>query len=379
MRSSYYLIPAVAAVFILLKTFGVDLSYAQLFIFPALLFAFHIYCPEPVKFSRSTLAIIFLLGTTGVALSFNIEKFKNGGVAISRFIDDPLENESRIFRTRLNDLLSSLGNSPVVRYPAPIENISQAKVILDKEGRDAIAWGKTKQIALLIRNQPNQKLGDILGGELSKLGLPEISSFYLARSPRYLSLALGPKMPSDVFLSYFISGLIESDQSQKEVLLLSAGRILGSWRLLGHRAYTFWLLGTNYLLEGIDNGEFEPAVLDCSEKMLRRASALLSDPLANPELHSAIFNNHALVLYLQSKLENKPELQKHYQNEFVRAKLKYKRSEAEDPTIESSAWMSAQANLDLLYQLGEWESEKKERKALKAQGLIKKKHKSIHQ
>lgn len=318
---------------------------------------------------------IFILGSSGVALSFNIEKFNEGGIAISRFIDDPLENESRIFRSRLDELMAALGREAIVRYPLPIESIKQAEKVLLKEKRHAVAWGTSDRLSLLIESPTNSKLADLIGPQLTALGLAELGNFYLVRSPDYLSLLLGHNIPSDIFLTYFLSGIQEADPTLRESMLLFASRITGNWRTFGHRAFPYWLLGSTYLIDAIDGGQFEPAALECADRMLRRAAVLLSDPLSNPELYSAIFNNHAILLYVRSKLENQPELSEYYQREFSRAKHKIGRNVDNDRSIEHSAWKAAQANLDLLFTLNDFDSERKERKVLKARGLVEKKRK----
>ena len=339
----------VTSIFILLagalKYSGLDYSYAQLVGVPVIIWIFVKVLPKPFSISANVGVLVFLCAFMGVGVSYNIELLKIGGVSVARFADDPIENQSRIFRAQLGGIFERLSmDSEVVRYPTKIKGKKAAFKLMRKEKRSGVVWGNSQMLSVVFRAPSNSTLADIIGAGVNKFGLKELPEFYLARSVNDIKITWGPSIPADVFISYIFAAFESSSLSRRESLLGQAYSIEGPWKWMDHRAYPYWLQGTQHILDAID-GEFEPGELDCADTLLRKAASFLVVSDSNPELLSAIYNNHAIVVYLRAELQNRPRLRERYLSEFKRAAERRVRNK--DSQLSQNIKLAAMSNLNL--------------------------------
>ena len=339
----------ITSIFILLagafKYAGVDYSYAQLFGVPIIIWIFVKILPKPFSITPNAGVLVFLFAFMGVGISYNIELLKIGGVSVARFQDDPIENQSRIFRAQLSSIFDRLSlESEVVRYPTKIKGKKAARNLMKKEKRAGVVWGSTDMLAVTFRAPNNATLLDIVGPNVTKFGLQELPELYLARAVSDIKIAWGPGIPADVFIAYLFSAFESNSLQKRESLIGQASSIEGPWKWMDHRAYPYWLQGTQHIIDAID-GEFEPAELDCADTLLRKAASFLVVSDSNPELLSAIYNNHAIVVYLKSELQDRPRLKEKYRSEFKRAAERRVRNK--DSQLSQNIKLAATSNYNL--------------------------------
>ncbi len=345
------------AIFWVARSYGADVSIAQLLAMPFLLLAICGANILGLAINRGILILAFLFGLSGVALSYNIEKLSTGGIFVARFDDDPLESESRIFRNHMSEILEPITNVKALRYPFPIASDLSANTILKSEQKDALIWGSSRWLNATIRYKKNLQIKDILTmDQLSNISLPELGNLYLIFSPNTFGLSFGKNAHTDVFLAFVLAAEVSESEPERESLFKLAGLTKSHWTTNAHKAYPLWRLGNLQLLKAIEHGEYEPGELDCALNNYQLAAAFLDNARQNLDLHSAILTNHAVALYIKSKLENKPELEKIYVYEFYKAK--HRRKESMSEVGEVSIFDAVKENLLTLYKLGEYESEK---------------------
>jgi len=352
------------AVFFVLRANGVELSYAQVLSLPLFLIGIYKIFPRAWRLSRSTMVVVFVLGISGVALSYNAESFSQGGIVVARFDDDPMENESRVFRTKLDDFLAKMDRPGVIRHPFPIKDKKSARKFLEDEDRTVVIWGNSHWLTVSLQSKDNRTLGSLLGTDFSKFGIRRWSDLVLIQSPSWYRIGLGKDIASDVFLSYELSGEVSSSTDYKESFLLAAAYLRSYWNSNSHRAFPIWRMGNQYLLDALRSNTYEPGEIECALAAYQKAASYLDKPSMNQELHSAILNNHALALYFKSVFENKPDLKAQAVRELMQVKSKRRRFNKK--TYDVNVLDPTRRNLEILYRLGEYKSEKRSRKSEKA-------------
>ncbi|MDZ4785270.1 MAG: hypothetical protein SGJ02_04250 [bacterium] len=285
--------------------------------------------------------------------------FSNGGIYIARFSDDTLENESRIFRGKVTDSLEPLTGLKAIRYPNSVDTVEEASRILDKRNKDVLIWGKSSWAWVTFQSGQNKKLKDLTKNETWPT--VEASELYLIDSPNRYGLPIRENAHSDVFLAYELAGEFSPQEWQKQAFLKTAGLVNSLWTTNSHKAFPLWRLGNMHFIEAINSEGVESGELQCALWAYQKAASFVTKAEYNLNLRSAILNNHAVALYLKSKLENRKDLTTRYVTEFITAKYK-KKEILVDSNSEISDWQAIKSNVDLIKISGEYESEKMEKK-----------------
>jgi hypothetical protein len=286
------------------RSLGIDLSYLQLAALPIILFIFVKLLPVNFRVGRGVALAALVLGLIGVSLSFNLYSFKSGGILVARFIDDPLEDKTRIFRSQLNLIFKRFDSTDlIIRHPTPLKGKVAAIKLLESQKRLGVVWGNSGVVNAAFRAPDNSTLEELLGPSIHRLGLPKLGDFYVARAVGSVSIANTGKSPIDLFLAYLFLGVDSSDPLKKMSYLSQAFSISGPWRWYDHLALPYFIYGTEKLLEAVNNGVYEPAELACAETNLRWAIQLLAVDKSDRHLRAAALNNHAIATYVKFHLE----------------------------------------------------------------------------
>lgn len=303
-----------------LRHSGLDITYVQLISLLGLLWIFRRVLPRGLQISNSLAISALVFASLGVAVSFNLESFRSGGVLVARFSDDPLESKSRLFRHQVSEVLKKLpGSERVHRYPTEIKTEAKAHKLLIQEKRIGLIWGQTRAVSLSVRAPHNDSLLNIVGPIIKEIGLPNLSNFYLARYVTGVSLPLDDNSPADLFIGYLLTAINSERPAVRSSFIAQTLSLWGPWRWLDHRAYPFWLEGTDRLVDAIDSGQIEPAELGCADRSLRKAMSYLNVPGVHKKLLAAIFNNYALVVYLKKVFFNEKKVDSSYSKALTRA------------------------------------------------------------
>jgi hypothetical protein len=283
-----------------LRYSGLELTYLQLIFLPVLLWIFNRVLPKELQISKYLALAILVSASLGVGISYNLEAFKSGGVLVARFSDDPLENQSRVFRHKVSEVLARLpGAERVYRYPTEIKSQAKALKLLKEENRIGVLWGSSRAVNVSVRSPHNDSLENVIGPSLHEIGIPNLSRLYLARNVSVFGMPIDEKGPADMFVGYLLTALQAETPAVRSSFIAQTLALWGPWKWLDHRAYPYWLEGTDKLIDSLDSGQVEPAELECAYRYLKKAMTFLHHPGAHPKLAAAILNNLAIASYVK--------------------------------------------------------------------------------
>jgi len=286
------------------------------------------------------------------AYSYRIDESRS--FLLARFAGDPYEAETRIFRETLNSVLESdEAVARLSRYFASLDSANEAASLF-KENPDlqGVVWGDDYWLRISFPTPPEKPISDLLEEELLEGVLP----FTLIMNIPVIGLTYKPVGDSAQFIADLLSARhlrtrkgLEARALEETELKNSASYPAG-WSSFSHRAFPYWMLGNEYLLNSLRGGGFQPAYLECAMQAYATALGFLRDG-DNSELLSAIHNNYALAVYVRVVFEDRPRFRsvaaRHFRQAMATAEhANLYKIEYRNPTI-------AHKNFEALNKLGE--------------------------
>ncbi len=274
------------------------------------------------------------LAVSAFAVGYSAKTLTEKRIIISRFSDDPLGSDSRIFRERLDEQLKGLSSLRVVRFPGSFNTYAEIrKKYAHGRNFDAFLWGK-KDSFVLIFPKPEIKLS---------------KSFYnlkISSEIPPMSLSRSGDTGTVEFVADLIAAVLgdQNNSGHREILLQSALGVQSRWRSRSHKALAAWLLGNDALQASID-GEFEPAELQCALKHFAGSSSAFNGK-RDPQLAAAVYNSWGVALAIDGWMRGDKEALAQAESQFKRAVET--RKFAGTAGVAAKTWQMARDNLQLL-------------------------------
>ncbi len=303
----------VVAAFFAVRRFlpSLNLSFAQLLIFPLVLFLF-----LHLRFLGLQLPKFLVLISGLAAMAAFVTPYvappEGPVVFVSTLQGDDIESESRVFWQELNELLRVRGIVQAARFYRSFSGHDRAKQELSSDKRPAaVVWGSKSRIGISFPDSEPVSL-EQAGIEAAKGSLGRLQ---MVTGIPVIGLSYQPRYDSAVFAAALLSG-VESLRASNGLLTPAAETELryaaersSFWTSFAHRAFPWFLLGNAYLRASFGAQGLQPALLKCAEQAYGAAAGnmRLSD---NPELFAAIHNNLAVLYYLKAYTAGKRALAK---------------------------------------------------------------------
>ncbi|MCB0319243.1 MAG: hypothetical protein KDD56_10850, partial [Bdellovibrionales bacterium] len=263
---------------------------------------------------------VYILAVAGARCGFvasraNLTNFSSS-FFVSRLSDDEFENESRIFRSMINDAMSLTSNSKAARFYAPLENQLEAvKLLKNNPEKIAVVWGSKRWLSISFRHKESQSLAQI--GVNDKY--ISLNPYEVILSVPVVGLSYKPARDTALFIANLIEAQINLDASDAADNFKAAGSIYATWTSFSHRAYPWWQVGNINLLQGLKSDSYESGLINCAIDAYKYAARQLRYA-DNPELLSAITNNLAVAYMAKLSIEAKKEYKKLARKKFSAAK-----------------------------------------------------------
>ena len=270
-------------------------TWMQILAYPFVILALNEILGSYFKLPASIYLFAGLLALLGVFYSYTYPlQAGAGGFVIARLEGDALQNETRIFRERINSTLGRTSHFRGLNIAENFSNGEQAKEFLvnNKNIRILIS-GNKRWISLFFPERAPRTLKE------SGLSLPieNIADMKIDYSVKSIGVSYEPSQPTVAFLANLAEGTLrngDSDNNLIELALLQAGSIEAFWTSFAHRAYPWWMLGNYYLETSLRDSGYSKTLLRCAGYAYGRAGGFLRKG-DNPDLRASILNNLALV------------------------------------------------------------------------------------
>ena len=282
-------ISMVAAFFYLRQQLAWEVPFAQLAISPVfVLFLFL------VNRGRKLVPVsVLLIGALFAFLAFSIPYlfFDNDTVLVATLRGDDIENESRELWDDLSKILVQHGDVRAKRFYRQFTTHSSLVSTLKRSvDGGAIIWGDRRWLNVSFEKLPvyNVKGFSLFGG---------VYSFPIPYQPRLDTIK---------FLAAVFSGMKEIDDSghligNAETELLFAFNRFTLWLAGFHKSFPGFLLGNGYLIESLDNDDFQRLIFEKAWKYYAKSLAFTNYKGA-PELFVVVNNNYVVYQYLRGTL-----------------------------------------------------------------------------
>lgn len=263
---------------------------------------------------RAILLAALVVAFAAFGAGYSTKTLHEKRLVVSRFNDDPLGSDSRIFRERLDKYLGNISSLHVIRFPDAFSSYRAVrKKFPNSRLYDAILWGKSDSFTVIFPNQSEPVEQD---DRLFGFSLPmQIAPIGLSRS--------GESGTIGFLGDVFVAMLAPADDSaiteaRRDILLENALKIESRWRSRSHRAVPAWLLGVRALRRAVDGSDFQPGELACALDHFAYAARLVT-AAADPQLAANIYNGWGVALVVQGIYSGERQLIKNAEAQFSRA------------------------------------------------------------
>lgn len=298
---------------------GLNLSFAQLLVFPLVVLFFLRLRVAGLRIPRAML----LLAAAGALAAFSVPYLypaQRRIALVSTLASDDFESESRVFWQELEQWLRRRGgaHARAWRFYGTLSNQRGAAAVLKTyPGAMALVWGDTKWVNISLPGSPlpGRRDPDLRRETEALLGVEVVSSIPV------IGMSYQPRGDTARFVAALISGIGAAEGSaagRAESELRYAGERAAFWLSNAHRGLAWFLLGNLQLHEALADGRYQPALFECAENAYTAAAGNLM-PWDNPELYAAIHNNLGALYYLQSRFGSRSELLKRARRKWVYA------------------------------------------------------------
>lgn len=372
--------------FSIARNLGVELTWAQVLVFPIVLFGLTRHRLLGSQIPR----IIIGLSAVGCLVGFSIISTLEQGGAVSLYFahlqGDELEATSRTLRARINSQLKLHGDTQIVREPEVITGSYDFARRLTKDNKQLLIWGNSKYLNIRFRRElpSTQTLGEILDINKSDNYRSEIVDLIPVIDPPNVSLSIRPEEGTAKFVSYLLMGfyglhgeqrwrfskMSEEEQASRTLFFEQAFEQESAWKSMGHRALALWAVGTSHLINSVSADHFQPSEWECALSAYQRSRKFLYKVYENPELYSAISANTALLYYIRAKIDGSQEDLRRARKLLLGTRLLGNSSKRRDRLIDRHVWKIAYLNLMTMATRGEYKVARKtgEKKRLHKKG-----------
>lgn len=271
-----------------------SLPVIQLCALPLIIFVVARFSIAGQRVPRLLLFLTVAMALGAFSLGYTTRTLDDTRIVVSRFADDPLGSDSRIFRERLDRNLGAISSLRVVRFPGSFSSYSAVrKKFANSRRYDAIIWGKTDAYTLQFPNKSK-----------SENSRPSLMGLTLVTQVPSISMSRSQDSGSIQFVSDLLAALFSSRESsvvteaRADILLEDAVRIESRWRSRAHRALPAWLLGVHALERAVVEAEYQPGEIECALKHFANASRMFL-PSSNPEMAATLYNSWGVALALK--------------------------------------------------------------------------------
>lgn len=171
-----------------------------------------------------------------------------------------------------------------------------ARVFDNARDESGVVWGGTN----LVRYSPSPKVPVQVKvvAHSSRIGAAPVVSSRLGELSivvdiPVIGMSYQPVNATGAFIRLLTKAQRASGE-EREILLEAAGRISDRWRSSEHKAYPFFLIGTDLLRRYFAGGAIEPALLECSLRDFQSALTFLKTG-GNTQLLAGVRNNLAIA------------------------------------------------------------------------------------
>lgn len=266
------------------------------------------------RIPRAILLFALVVACGAFGAGYSTKTLHEKRLVISRFHDDPLGTDSRIFRERLDKYLGNLSALQVVRFPDSFDSLRAVrKKFPNSRLYDAILWGRKDSFTVIFPNQSQpierdeRYFGFSLPAQMAPIGLSRSGD----------SGTIG--FLGDLFAATLVpehEGAMT--EARRDILLENALKIESRWRSRSHRAVPAWLLGVRALERSVEGGDFQPGEMACALNHFSYAARLVS-AAADAQLASNIYNSWGVALAIESLYSGDRATRKSAEEQFLRA------------------------------------------------------------
>lgn len=294
-----------------------NLSIIQFIVFPVLLALLAVVSVRSLRVPRSFLAFALAGAACACCFAYIFPANPARAVVVAALEGDDFQSNSRVFREKVNSYLHDRGAVRAVGFHRALENYSEAKNVLVRDKLGMVVWGNSRWLNLSFPYTPALSIAEFGDG----LAFTRLSKFQIVTSVPNVGLSFEPRNETADFIAGMAAALIPavsattpldpSDSGARELTLMDAGNIFGRWTAGAHRALPWWVLGNLYTYRILRSEHLELGELRCAIAAYYRARSFLHpNDKINADLWSAVHNNLAVLLALQSEAENQPKLRK---------------------------------------------------------------------
>ena len=232
-----------------------------------------------------------LLGFFGMGFVYNFHAFGSSNFLVARFEGDEFGSQSRIFRKEIEERSRDFGVTSIRPFFDTIESPGEAHAVLLQDSHSmGIVWGSPQWLTVTLAPETIEtELAPRINPAFARFGAMRI----IDEVPAY-GLSFRPQRGSASFIGALLS--------PSEINLLFAGQMESGWRSNAHRAYPWWRLGNNYLIEALSDRTYQYGAMDCALRAYANSRQLLM-PGDNDELLFAIANNSGIARFIQGTIE----------------------------------------------------------------------------
>ena len=257
-----------------------------------------------------------------------------GGVPlfITRLEGDPNGASARVLREAIDEGATVLGVKERVARQVyrGVSGGAELSELFDRlNGEAALVWGSQQLVRYSPVPKPGRTLQSFLedassappdvslkGSSATRILSGRLEEMQLVMDVSTVALSFDPARATGEFLAALGSAaelqartLQDGSDTQSrrtyQLLLEGAARMPFKWRSIEHKAYPFFLLGTDLLIEFLRGGMVQVGLLECAMRDFRSARVNLVRG-GNPELLAAVRNNAAIASALLREFNGEP-------------------------------------------------------------------------
>lgn len=278
----------------------VNRTWLQILIYPLVLLSLAHVSAQSFRIPRIILFASAVFALTAVAYA-NMYPLKahRGGLVVARLEGDELQNETRIFREKINQALDDTKSIRALSINEGFSKLEDAEeFIADNKKLKILITGDRRWINIFFPERAASSLRD-LGLSLK---LPVLANLKMHFAVRTLGLSLHPSHETSLFIANLSEGVINYKDRAKnnsfEISLLNATKIEAFWTSNSHKAYPAWFLANYYVEKSIEGAKLNRFILECAINSYKRGFSLLRKG-DNPDLRASILNNLGVAYALR--------------------------------------------------------------------------------
>ncbi len=240
-------------------------------------------------------------GSVGASYAYSVWQSSQtqGVVYVMRLSGDVTGGKSRILREAIAGSDSSLARGFYRIIDGKADPRKQLAELFDRaQAESGIVWGNTQLVRYSPAPKPTRSLKSIAQpfSSTPKILSAAVGELHLVTEVPVIGMSFEPVVATGVFLR-IITAANRARGETREQLLKFAGLMGDRWRASEHKAYPFFLNGTDLIRVFLEGGGREDGLLVCAVRDFQSALTFLKKG-GTPQLLAAVRNNLAIAQVL---------------------------------------------------------------------------------